>query len=402
VTATIQLTPEQQAVVDFAVARIMSGEKLTTIGGYAGTGKTTCTGAIVNGVREKDPDARFAFACYTGKAKSVLEQKLRAAEALKEGYDFCGTLHSLLYRPLTSYFHDEEKKTIEKQVTFQSAEARSAGIKAVIVDEASMIDERIFRELQQFGAPILAIGDHGQLPPVFGSFSLMTDPMVKLEKIHRQAEGNPIIRASIMARIDGHIPFGTIGEGVVKTADGSVVNLIPDIASWTLICGTNRKRCRLNSWMRHKILGSNATDPVPGDRVICLQNNHKMKIFNGMIGTVEGLQVEDKHWYRAQINMGDFVYAGRVFRWQFGKEKTLKKTVPEAPDVHPDNFEDLFDYGYCLTAHKAQGSEADNVVVYEEEAMRAMLKRQHGEEGWRRWLYTATTRARKRLIIIGE
>lgn len=396
----IELTDEQKDIVDFAIARIKSREALTTIGGYAGTGKTTITGEIVKGLRGPDDARPIAFACYTGKAKDVLQRKLVAAGALRQG-DFCGTLHSLLYRPLTAYKHDEVEKTIEKVVTFQSGDSKGNFI-CVITDEASMIDERIFEELKALNIPILAIGDHGQLPPVCGNFNLMKDPMRRLEKIHRQAEGNPIIRASILAREEGLIPYGSIEDSVIKTRDGSYVSTLPNIAGWTFICGTNKKRIRLNAWMRNKILGSSPEHPVAGDRVICLQNNHAEKIFNGMTGMLMQCSVIDKHWYWAEINMGDFIFTGRIFRYQFGNERTLKKTVPEAPEVHPDDFGDLFDYGYCLTAHKAQGSEADNVVVYEERIIRDMLERQHGAEGWRRWLYTAVTRARQKLVIIGE
>lgn len=393
---TITLTKDQQAAVDFAVERIINREPLTTIGGYAGTGKSTITGFIVNAVRERMPNARFAFACYTGKAKSVLESKLRAAGAIGPD-DFCGTLHSLLYRPITSYQHDEEENTIEKIVRFDSRDESDREMACVFVDEASMVDERIYDELCRFGSPILAIGDHGQLPPVSSRFNLMETPMIRLEKIHRQAEGNPIIRASIMAREDGDIPLGEIGPGVMKTRDGSAVNGIPDILDWTLICGTNRKRCRLNGWMRHRLFGSNNPSPIVGDRVICLQNNHKRGIFNGMTGIIKSYEVIDRHWFIARIDMGEFDYYGKIFRYQFGNERTLNKTVAEAPEVHPDDFEDLFDYGYVLTAHKSQGSEFANVVVYEEDIMRRAM----GANNWKRWLYTAVTRAKEKLIIVG-
>ncbi|NCC61066.1 MAG: hypothetical protein EOM12_09010 [Verrucomicrobiae bacterium] len=63
----VTLTPDQQDAVDFAVERLLAGEKLSTIGGYAGTGKTTIMGEIVNAIREKRNGCSFAFACYTKK-----------------------------------------------------------------------------------------------------------------------------------------------------------------------------------------------------------------------------------------------------------------------------------------------------------------------------------------------
>jgi exodeoxyribonuclease V len=57
---------------------------------------------------------------------------------------------------------------------------------------------------------------------------------------------------------------------------------------------------------------------------------------------------------------------------------------------------DLFDFGYALTVHKAQGSSADSVLVFEER------NKHMNDDDWRRWLYTAVTRAERRLIIIGD
>lgn len=401
----IELTKEQKEVCDFAVDRVRKRKMLTTIGGYAGVGKTTITSEIVKMIRSINPDSRFAFMCYTGKAKSILEKKLMAADAMKAG-DSCGTIHQFLYRPITSYKHDDDEKTIEKITTFESRDEKDRP-SVIIIDEASMIDERIFEELEEMNIPIIAIGDHGQLPPVFGNFNLMADPMIRLDKIHRQAESNPIIRLSMMAREDGCIPVGTYGsEGsvhhVVKTNDGTVVGKLADPEAWTFICGTNKKRTMLNKWVRQRKFGAHHDDPQIGEKVICLQNNHGARICNGMIGHIRELELYEKNWYRARIEMDGFDYSGLIFRWQFAKEKTCNKTVPEAPDVHPDNFEDRFDFGYALTAHKAQGSEANNVVVYEEKGMRMMLERMHGEECWRRWIYTAVTRAKQNLIIIGD
>jgi ATP-dependent exoDNAse (exonuclease V) alpha subunit len=57
---------------------------------------------------------------------------------------------------------------------------------------------------------------------------------------------------------------------------------------------------------------------------------------------------------------------------------------------------DLFDFGYALTVHKAQGSSADTVLLFEE-------RNQHmSDDDWRRWLYTAVTRAERQLYIIGS
>ena len=84
----------------------------------------------------------------------------------------------------------------------------------IIVDEASMVDDMMIRDLRSFGVPILAVGDHGQLPPVGGVGSLMKNPNLRLEQIHRQAEGNPIIALSKMMREEGRLPESMPGDAV--------------------------------------------------------------------------------------------------------------------------------------------------------------------------------------------
>ena len=172
-------TPEQLEVIDFAVKRIKNRERITTIGGFAGTGKTSITGFIVDALRPHS----IAFVCYTGKAKSVLENKLKTTNSLRAG-DFIGTIHSLVYSPIA-----KEKKTekngreyIKVGVEFTTKNNLEGKYFAIIVDEASMVDQYIFEDLLELGLPILAIGDHGQLPPVASKFNLL-----QILTIHRKS-----------------------------------------------------------------------------------------------------------------------------------------------------------------------------------------------------------------------
>jgi exodeoxyribonuclease-5 len=117
-----------------------------------------------------------------------------------------------------------------------------------------MISEDYYDDLRSYGKPILAVGDHGQLPPIHGKFNLMESPKLRLEKIHRQAEGSPIIRMSMLARLEGHIPFGNYGPGVFKTKGRNLINQIKDPREGVVLCGTNRTRTEINAKMR-AILG---------------------------------------------------------------------------------------------------------------------------------------------------
>lgn len=412
---TITLSSDQQIALDMAVAKIRAREQCVTIGGYAGTGKTTITGQIVRILRAEFP--RIAFCCFTGKAYKVLESKLLKFEALTEG-DYCGTIHGLVYNAHRRRIKREEDGVLIEENKYEfSGKDSNGSYDLIVVDEASMVNEIIYNKLLEFNVPILAIGDHGQLPPIKGSFNLMANPQIRLTRIHRQAENDPIIRMSIHARDDGRIPFGDHGNGssiCLKTDDESFVDKTVNPLEWAIIAGTNRKRVERNKWARWK-LGMKGSVPEVGDRVVCLQNVHAANVFNGMTGTVSSVfrseflaeKYQNSHFITLGVRMDADIdyFSNQVFRYQFYKEKPLRETVVDPPlarEVDPDDFGHLWDFGYCLTAHKSQGSEWDNVVVYEENSMRKLMERTMGDDGWRRWLYTAVTRSKKQLIIIGE
>ena len=179
-----------------------------------------------------------------------------------------------------------------------------------------------------------------------------------------------------------------------------MLETLPDLLSHWMITYTNRLRVAQNTWMRQRLGIDPGSAPHPGEWVICLFNNRRKQIFNGMLGQLISIVPSGDHWYDVEIDMGDFTYTGEILKYQFGKPRTLREAPAEAPTLDPlRDFKDLFDFGYCLTAHKAQGSEAEKVIVFEESYIRHAFEVDRAEY-WRRWLYTAITRARKELIII--
>jgi exodeoxyribonuclease-5 len=273
----------------------------------------------------------------------------------------------------------------------------------IIVDEASMVDDAIWQDLLAFGIPILAVGDHGQLPPVGSSFNLMASPMVRLERIFRQEVDSPIIEVATLARESGLLPVRDYGTGVRKIdrnlpETGVMVQELLD--SWRpdlmILCGYNATRVKLNQAIREmRDMGS--PEPRSGDQVVCLRNNRGRHIYNGMIGRIirvtPATDENGGQWYEAEIALEgeDYTYVGYIWREQFGAPATIKD-VPVAPDGERG---DLWDFGYALTVHKAQGSQAERVLVFEERFARS------SEEDWRRWLYTAVTRAQLELTVVG-
>lgn len=404
-TADIVLSSDQAKAKD-AVLSLLSKERVVTLAGYAGTGKTTLISALVPALRDRFE--QIVFCAYTGKAKTILEEKLKEGRVL-EDEDEVRTLHSFLYRPRFTLEFDKATGTKSLIPGWERKERSEATL--VIVDEASMVNEEIYKDLLKQGVPILAVGDHGQLPPVSGEFNLMQDPMVRLEKIHRQAEGDPIIQVSILAREQGHIPLGEYGDSVRKTDRFQTIDEITNPLDWMHIAGTNRLRCNINQLIRGKMGYAENTPPHCGERVICLKNNHALQVFNGMMGTLDRIELystqKGPHYYDVDIQLETHQYSGIISKYQFGQPKTLNCSVDDVYDqeighkelLSPTAFGDLWDFGYCLTAWKAQGSEADNVVVFEEKGMRAFMQHKQ-EDGWRRFLYTAVTRSKKKLLII--
>lgn len=388
----LTLTPDQSETLEELLAWIeREPTPYITVGGYAGTGKTTLIAHLRRVISDQFPEIkRVAFCCYTGKAASVLRQKLKEADSVL-GEDSCGTIHSLIYKAIT----DEAGQIID----WERVNTLMADL--IIIDEGSMVNEQIWNDLRTYGRPIIVFGDHGQLPPIEGKFNLMESPVLKLETIVRQAAENPIIRLSQAVRLGKEIPYGSFYETVHKLplhdeeSREKFQSLVTDKTrqDYLCICGTNRTRINLNQQIRDWL--GYEDEPKKGERVICLKNNYAKMIFNGMMGTIEKVKSGGEHWYSLQVKMEDDLgaYKGKVLKHQFNAPKTLRGENSQQIGIPEKDFGDLFDFGYAITAHKAQGSEAERVILFEERIPA------YSEELWRRWLYTAVTRAKNELFI---
>ncbi len=366
-------------------------QQYLTLGGYAGTGKTTLIGYVRKAIRENDPDIKVAFCAFTGKAVRVMETALKSQKVSRKS-DSIGTIHSLIY---------DTQLDRAGHVTAWRRKAQLA-VDLIIVDEASMVTAELWQDLISFKLPILAVGDHGQLPPVGSDFNLMAEPMLRLEQVYRQAAASPITKIATLARTTGHIPAENFGEGVIKLdrSSDSVGIAMEELLeqwrpSWLVLAGYNHTRVKLNHTLRDR-MGFESADPVAGDQVICLRNNPTAKLYNGMTGTITRITTsnndDDSLWWLADISIDDVSFEGYILREQFGASTTVKKP-PLAPDGKRGN---LFDFGYALTVHKAQGSSAETVLLFEERS------KHMSDEDWRRWLYTAVTRAEHKLYIVGD
>lgn len=390
-TEEVALSPDQRKAFDAIQGWLYQGyNNPLRIGGYAGTGKTTLIGYVRNYIRAQTPKRRVAFACPTGMASQNLSGRL-ALQGVALGKDYIGTIHRLIYVPevnkkgaITGWIRNEEIKA-----------------DLIIIDEGSMITRSVWQDLKSFGLPLLVFGDHGQLPPVGDTHSLMKDPDLALETIHRQAADNPIISLATLARKGDKIAPAKYGSGVAKIARDSyeaeeISNSFFNMRGTDsfILCGTNKLRNQLNKHIR-TLKGIESDAPVAGDKVVCLKNIYDNKggaVFNGMIGTIQSITDEDKRRFGATI---DFPEAGVVYNGLISKDQFHSPTlISQIKGVKYDMIGDRFDFGYALTVHKAQGSQARRVLVFDESPF--------FREDASRWLYTAVTRAEEELYILGD
>jgi exodeoxyribonuclease-5 len=386
-----------EAVVSWYERRGDSG--VLTVGGYAGVGKSTLISVLAHHYR----DESVAFCALTGKATSVLRKKFAEAGVVAFAHE-TSTLHSLLYRPIT----DSKTGALVEWKRRYDLDSYSL----IVVDEASMLDKTLFDDLQAHGVPILAVGDHGQLPPITGNFNLMKNPDYKLETIHRQAADSPILALSALVRRTGQIPR--------FCADGHEVQVLPydqlhDVVfslfghkglrydDVGLLVFTNRERIALNDLARTARWGKTVfSGPLVGDQVILLKNVEG-HIFNGMRGIITHLDpaYETKYNYYGKVLFEDeeIEVEGPICRAQFGQPGTIKDFNDylrlTGRRVHNwDSIGLLMDYGYAMTIHKAQGSSYEHVIVVND------VPRAMDFDTKKRALYTAITRASKYLVVL--
>src|SRR5690606_37287793 len=374
----MQFAPRQDEALK-AVSRWLKdgGQQIFRLFGYAGTGKTTLAKYSAEHV-----DGDVLFAAFTGKAAQVLRS--RGARNAK-------TIHSLIYRPRgEEEVSDEEtgKTSVSPMFSInrQSPVAKAA---LIVIDECSMVDEQLGRDLMSFGTPIVVLGDPGQLPPVTGGgFFTEQEPDYLLTEIHRQARDNPIIRLALDVREGREFMYGDYGTA--KVIPKEEVEQEEVLAADQVLVGINRTRRRYNQRLRH-LKGFDADYPQAGDKLVCLRNDPSKGLLNGSLWKVMSSSRETT---KPGINLLVSPEEDDPDRG-VAKIKLLKAAFEnpdeEIPWQQKKRFDD-FDYGYALTVHKAQGSQWNEVVLFDESfAFR---------ETRQRWLYTAITRAAERLTVV--
>lgn len=419
----MNFSPQQQAALKQCGRWIQSqgGPQVFRLFGFAGTGKTTLAKYLV-----QHAPGRWLFAAYTGKASHVLRQK---------GCFDAATIHSLIYRPageskasellivetriakllestLDTFPNEEQQKELKRleesrirllednQIRFALWEGSPLGdpdVRGIVVDEVSMVDQDLARDLESFGKKVLVLGDPAQLPPVGGGgYYTNAEPDVMLTEIHRHARESGILNLATYVR-EG----GDAAHWIQNSSKDCLVLFRQDydreeLAKTALnadqvLCGLNRSRHSMNHRYR-ELLGRKTVGPIPEDRLVCLKNYKNLGLFNGsQWKVVEATNDLSSKTTDMTIVSEDFQSGEiRVAAWlhhMIGATKELDQLGFERRDLCE------FDWSYALTVHKAQGSQWNKVMVFDESAAFPAAQR-------KRWLYTAITRASKELVVV--
>lgn len=371
-------------------------ERITLLTGGPGTGKTTTLNGIIR-VFESE-NISFALCAPTGRAaKRISELTGREAK----------TLHRLLeYAPRDGEYVFNKNR--DNQLQYE----------AVIADESSMIDLSLFSHLLDalpLKSKLILVGDSAQLPPV-GAGNVFRDllgcgylPTVRLDRIFRQAQQSLIV-TNAHEILNGRMPVLNAKDRdffFIPTSSAEALHsLVESLCTARLpnaygfdpvrdiqVLSPTRKgssgTAALNETLREALNPADGKkEEIPfrglvfreGDKVMQIRNDYDLVgekpdgdiengIFNGDIGTVESI---DRRAETLSVRFDDRLY-------------TYSLNSSEIDELEP---------AYAITVHKSQGSEFDAVVLPLFEGPELLYTRN--------LLYTAVTRAKKILIIVGD
>lgn len=378
--------------------------------GPAGTGKTTMAKSIPEAL---GVPARFMT--FTGKAAHVLQTK---------GVHGAKTIHSSIYYPvadeeakkrlaqarrdLNEEFDDEARAALEAEILDLETKARRMSWEwnpeafaedrpgVLILDEVSMVNDRLAEDIERYGIPVLVLGDPAQLPPVEGGgHYINAQPDYMLETIHRQALESPVLELATRIRLSQGTRLG------LKPADRTQAVVREAMEYDQVIVWSNKRRWAMTNVMRRN-WGRPEGRPVAGDRIMCLSNNRDLAVFNGQQFTVlESQETPLGPTLTLQDDSGHTRVIPTFSEGFAGLEMERKAKSAAAGIRGPRMFAT---FGQVITCHKSQGSEWGSVYVADEtDTMIWVTTKNEGakaaEAQARQWLYTAVTRASDRVTI---
>jgi len=397
----IELDPGQRAAVETAIC---SGVAVIT--GGPGTGKTTIISAVIRYFEEHGLEVELA--APTGRAA----KRITESTGVK-----ARTIHRLLE------FSGEPGQGDSRKPYFARNAENPLDCDAVIIDEASMLDAALFHSLLQamtYGTRLVLVGDTDQLPSV-GAGNVLHDviesgcfPVTTLSTIFRQAEESRIITNAHKARNGEHLTidnkntdFFFIPRQGAEAIGREIETLIrKDLPGYLCVKEdeiqvlTPMRKYELGVEALNKRLQNTLNPASPskrekqlqdivfreGDKVMQVRNNYKLEwripasdenkfieeegvgVFNGDMGKILSVNDFDEEF---EVRFDD----GRIARYPFA-------------------MADELEHAFAITIHKSQGSEYPAVIIPLSRGPERLLNRN--------LLYTAITRAREMVVLVGD
>lgn len=376
-----------------AITRALSEGMLVLTGG-PGTGKTTTLNAIIKILKSK------------GRTVLLSAPTGRAAQRMSDlTGDEAKTLHRLL-----EVSWDKQDNPI-----FNKNERNQLKCDALIVDEVSMVDTYIFESVMRalpLGCRLILVGDSDQLPSV-GPGNILGDltdsgiiPVVRLNEIFRQAQQSLIV-TNAHRIVNGEMPvlnsadkdFFFLSRNNKQDITGVILDLcatrLPKAYGYSAfeniqVLSPSKKgelgTVELNKQLQ-AVLNPKAEDKSEitigsktfrvGDKVMQIKNNY------------------DIRWFKENGNTGEGIFNGDIgiITTIDKRSKTIKISFYDKVATYTVDYATDLDFAYAVTVHKSQGNEFDAVVIPMFPGAPQLY--------YRNLLYTAVTRAKKTLILVG-
>lgn len=408
------LSISQQTALDDILRAIETAppNSIIKLTGQAGTGKTTLIKALV----EERPDA--VVCTPTNKAAQVLNSKGLSATTfyrrfymLEEKVRYGQKPRFISCRKLLMNMAGKLGLPSDwRRCQFKLPEGKIGYTPLLIIDEGTMVNSRMLMEMRLMCDTLVLVGDENQLPPPgdddhpAGIFNEL-DTTATLTEVRRQEEGGLVLALA----------------DAIRTEDPGLEELLcqfePDTSFPELvkrgaqaIAFTNKERQRINFVCR-RILGFDQPYPQAGDRMV-ITNNYSDYLVNGTPAVIDTFNWDGvSHVASAVVDTGENIVSADVdmrpfIKDQIASQQTLLLRSFEDPGQTDDEEVRLeMTFAYCLTAHKAQGSEWDDVIVFDQRGLIYKIQASDPRRGLppseyvRRWFYTAATRARRTIAV---
>ena len=368
-----RLAPEQREAVKMGLT-----SKLCVITGGPGTGKTSVQRALLDLYKKRFPAARIVCCAPTGKAARRMEQSTGVPSA---------TVHRVLGLIANEDGQYGDPETLDADL--------------VLVDEVSMLDvylaEKLFRSIPAT-ARLILVGDSDQLPSV-GPGAVLKEiiacgrvPVVRLDQVFRQKTGSRIAaNAKLIRHGNLSLEYGPDFEFYDSTDMSVSAEIIESLyLQETARCGIDnvvllspyRQKTETGANALNQRLQGKVNPPADGK----MDAVHGQRRFRTGDKVMQIKNCED-------INNGDVGYITSITGTQ--TESVIRIDFGDGRLVDYENADlDMLDLGYACTVHKSQGSEYKSVIINLQCAHSVMLVRP--------LIYTAITRAKEKVLIVGE